>query len=359
MKKLPLLILSMVLLSACNQSDEYSSDLRIVGDTPTTSDDPVVEPVILPTLTVVPTQAALPEGYHEIETSLDFNSFNEGGYYMKVINEEIERLKNQGQAFWFDSSKLIAREVMHQVQAQREECGDSSDRDCPIEALTANPKFLPEGYKTKDCFDDGHLRVNDKIDLSDEPCIIKKPKLPKKFLNRLMSIAEIYAGPDANYYTVGTMKDDEQYTIYKNDEALFTAQMSFSPIGVTEEAVMALDSPAFTFNSNEFLKNGNEVNDTRDIFYKGETLNKKYDLQGASHLFSYKDKIGLVGEKESKTSLYFNGKKVSQDFDKITTIACCMSFAYPIEVDENGILFFMAERDEKLYFVEVDLNKYL
>lgn len=50
--------------------------------------------------------------------------------------------------------------------------------------------------------------------------------------------------------------------------------------------------------------------------------------------------------------------KTTQDFDEIRTHGCCAIFAYPIELDENGILFFLARRGEKYFFVEINLNEY-
>jgi len=97
----------------------------------------------------------------------------------------------------------------------------------------------------------------------------------------------------------------------------------------------------------------------RNIWYKGETLNEKYGVDESSYLFSYKDKVGFVGKKNGKKFFFFNDQKISQDFDEIRSHACCSIFPYPIEIDENGILFFMAKRGEKYFFVETDLNKYL
>jgi len=98
---------------------------------------------------------------------------------------------------------------------------------------------------------------------------------------------------------------------------------------------------------------------TGNIWYNNETINEKFAVEASSYLFSYQDKIGFVGEKDGKKFLFFNGQKISQDFDEIRTNSCCATFAYPIELDENGILFFLAKKGEKYFFVEINLNEYL
>jgi len=135
--------------------------------------------------------------------------------------------------------------------------------------------------------------------------------------------------------------------------------MFFGAESVIEDASIVNNLPAFTFYDLKEWKDENTPVVNRNIWYNTETVNEKYLVEASSHLFAYKDKIGFVGEKDGKKFLFFNGQKISQDFDEIRTNSCCATFAYPIELDENGILFFLAERGEKYFFVEINLNEYL
>lgn len=68
-------------------------------------------------------------------------------------------------------------------------------------------------------------------------------------------------------------------------------------------------------------------------------------------MFGYKEKLGFVGEKEGGF-FFFNGQKISQDFDEIRTYGCCVTSAYPIEFVEKGTgqtkskIFFCCDKAE-------------
>jgi hypothetical protein len=135
--------------------------------------------------------------------------------------------------------------------------------------------------------------------------------------------------------------------------------MGYGAESVIEEASIVLNSPAFTFYKPIDLQNNISTAANTNKWHNGETMNEKYGVDSSSFLFSYKDKVGFVGEKDGKKFFFFNGQKVSGDFDEIRTHSCCARQAYPVELDQNGILFFLGKRGGKYFFTEVNLNKYL
>lgn len=285
--------------------------------------------------------------YHEIETVFTNQIIDDGDFSAKTA-EEIRRLQEKGEVFWYDQSrKVSARTSMHYLQSGFEcKGGIKVDGNCSIDRLQANQNNIPPGFKIdKDKCDDGW-------------CLIIAPEFPKVLANKIKQLSGFY-GLGQDIYTVGSMKNDDNYSIFKNEKEIFSSNMFFGADSVIEDAGIVLNLPVFTFYD---LKGWNEKDEPivkRNIWYNGETLNEKYGIDASFYLFSFKDKIGFVEEKNGKKFFFFNGQKISQDFDEIRTHACCAVMAYPVEIDENGILFFLAKRGEKYFFVEVNLNEYL
>lgn len=140
--------------------------------------------------------------------------------------------------------------------------------------------------------------------------------------------------------------------------------MLFGATGPVHDWKIVLGEPAFAFTEFKGYVNGPADKEgprksAYNTWYKKETMNEKYRLDGSYYLFSYKDKIGFVAIKDNKKHIFFNRYKVSGDFDEIRTYSCCAIMPYPLKIYDNGILFFMGKRGEKYFLVEVNLNKYL
>lgn len=288
------------------------------------------------------------QGYQEIETALVNNNVEDMALNPNAeIDKEIKRLRENGQIFWYDQNRNISKKTpMYHLQNMIE-CEKEIEEKCLIAGLTAYLNHYPPEYKLNkdECDTDGW-------------CQVIEPAFQKKLANSMKRPAEFY-GFGKDIYMAGSIKGDGDYSVFKNVEKLFSHKMNFGAESVFEETDIVLNSPAFTFYDQKKGKDENNPVNIRNIWYKGETLNEKYGVESSSYLFSYKDKTGFVGENIGKKFFFFNGQKISQDFDVITTHACCSVFPYPIEIDENGILFFMAKRGEKYFFVEINLNKYL
>jgi len=287
------------------------------------------------------------QDYQEIETILTDYSIEDLNPNTE-IDKEIKRLRENGQNFWYDQSRKISKRTpMYHLRGMIE-CEKGIEEKCSIIGVQAYQDNYPPEYKID----------KNKCDTNGW-CLIIEPAFQKNLADSMNGTVEFYSfGKDI--YMVGSIGGNYDYSVFKNGEELFSHKMSFGTESVFEEASIVLNSPALTFYEQ---KEGKDENNNpvivRNIWYKGETLNEKYGVESSSSLFSYKDKTGFVGEKNGGKFFFFNGQKVSQDFNEIRTQACCAIFPYPIEIDENGILFFMAKRVEKYFLVEANLNKYL
>lgn len=293
-----------------------------------------------------------PQTYHEIETDFDIDKdYNRP--IAEVMAGEVAGLKARGSEFWYDQSQEVAmregmQDVYGRIKCKEEKCFivGGSIRD-QIDYLRPS---LPE-WKIGDCQAVGH----------DDWCEIIEPKFSEntmKMLGQDWLLGDFYIfGKDV--YTVGSVKGDGNYSVFKNGEEIFSHHMIYGAEGPIEEADIASGAPAFTFYNPIDSKDEANMAATCNIWYGAETINEKYAVESSSFLFSYKDKIGFVGGKNGKKFFFFNGQKVSQDFDEIRTHSCCAIQSYPIELDRNGILFFLGKRGGKYFFTEVNLNKYL
>lgn len=290
--------------------------------------------------------AVTSQDYQEIETILTDHSINDLNPNAE-IDKEIKRLRENGQIFWYSQNRKISKKTPMYYLQNTVECKKGPKEKCLITGLQVYEYSIPPEYKV------------DKCDAGNGLCPVIEPAFQKDLANSMKSLVEFY-GFGKDIYMAGSINGDDNYSVFKNEEKLFSHKMNFGAESVFEETSIVLDSPAFTFYEQKEGKdeNNNPIS-VRNIWYKGETLNEKYEVESSSYLFSYKDRVGFVGEKKGKKFFFFNGQKISQDFDAITTHACCAIFPYPIEIDENGILFFMAKRGEKYFLVEANLNEYL
>ncbi len=154
-----------------------------------------------------------------------------------------------------------------------------------------------------------------------------------------------------------------QWTLFKNEQAIFSAPMNYSTEGPIVSFTVLEGHPAVTFQRD--LRQGvlddngpkpGEV--TQDTYYQGKMLNETYDLEASHGLFVFKGMIGFVGKREGKEFLFFNGKAVTKPFDAIRTESCCAVPHFPVEVHDNGAVVLVGERGDNAYLTEVDLNEY-
>lgn len=153
--------------------------------------------------------------------------------------------------------------------------------------------------------------------------------------------------------------DEERYEMWIREGCLNIKDQIKSCMEKNEE-----DSNEECSSVNEFLNYCQESERKgqgffMDIYYQGEFMNEKFDLEGSKELFIYKNKIGFIEQEGDQYLIWFNGQKVSDGFDSIRTHACCATIAFPFSVYENGILHFGAARNDVYYNVEINLNHFL
>lgn len=289
----------------------------------------------------------LSKKYHEIETSIT----NENIEYINRsdgIIEERERLEKEGKELWYDQNDETDILTSMRYLDNFIKCSDGKKEDCIITSLIEpDQDNLPDGFKVNKC------------DRHDDCFEITPPTFLKDLISNLNQIDSFYY-LNKDFYTIGRFKDDDIYSIFKNSEEIFSHKMTScdeAGADVVEKMTIVMNSPAITFCDWDETKNSPSID--RNLWYQGKILNDEHDLDSASNLFSFKEKIGFVGEKDGQKFLFFDGQKVSQNFDEIRTHVCCSGQPFPIKIDIKGVLFFLATRGDKYFFVEVDLNDYL
>ena len=151
-------------------------------------------------------------------------------------------------------------------------------------------------------------------------------------------------------YIIGKTTEAGDWSVFKNGEKLFTEKMRTGTDSVMSDIFIVNNSPAFVF----FDPISEEVT-KRNTWYKGETLNEKYGMEETSYPFVYLDKLGFVAQKDGQQSIYFNNQKVVGNFDNIQTSQCCAVFRYPIKIDRPGNLLFLGKRGNEYILTETNL----
>ncbi|HAZ28223.1 MAG TPA: hypothetical protein DCY48_00375 [Candidatus Magasanikbacteria bacterium] len=282
-----------------------------------------------------------PNIYQEIPTRLtseEVNDFDPA----KAVEKEIRRLRKKEYAFFHDqASPAIPRTPLYYLQSAVT-CENDTKEACAITGARVYKNNKPEEYSIGACGED-------------DWCDVIDPSFPKDVAGRMTQLAGFY-GFGKEIYTIGSISGNDEYTIFQNEKEIFSHPMYFGAESVIEEGAMVSGSPAFTFYDLKGWENENRPIVRRNIWHNGETLNERYGVDGSSYLFSFKEKIGFVAEKDEKTFFFFNGQKISEDFDEIRTHGCCTIFPYPISLDDSGILSFLARRQKSYFWVEINLN---
>lgn len=177
---------------------------------------------------------------------------------------------------------------------------------------------------------------------------------------------DTYKLVDLNNLKSGTVA--EEYAITKNGKEIYRSKMCYGAEGPIQDVRDVDGKAAFTFSQGMCVYDGkSEKNARMNIFYDGKTMNEVYNVDEARFLFAYKGKLGFVANNKTtqKNYIFFNGKKISDDFISIPTHQCCDSIDPIVDVYENGALVFRAADKEGIKdyqdykMVEVDLNKFL
>ena len=281
--------------------------------------------------------------YQEIDTKLSKNVIDDFNPHTAILKEK-NKLQRKGKNFWSVGKIIEGNNEMIRLEKNLN-CKEGTD-DCALIGFKSYKNNTPPNFVLGECD-------------SDQWCVVTEPKTKIDQTNKMLAVYDSYTDGN-NIYTIGAIDNDNTFSIMKNDKNIFSHKMFFGADGPVMSASTVLNLPSFSFRDLIEWKNENEIPiTTSNIWYNNETINEKYSVEASSYLFSYKDKIGFIGKKDGKFYIFFNGKKISGGFDEIRTEACCAILAYPIEIYENGILFLLARKGEKYFFVETNLEKYL
>jgi hypothetical protein len=161
-------------------------------------------------------------------------------------------------------------------------------------------------------------------------------------------------------YKVDFDKESERYNFYKNDEIIFSDDMFMITNGPILEFGIIDEKLFFTYNKldNSEVKKleDGSIQGHIETYFNGELLTEKYNYSSIKKVFVYKDKIGFLGIKNGKTYIFYNGKEITNGFDRIEVYPCC---AVPSLFElylEKGEIWFLARRDGKNYIVYKNLN---
>ncbi|MCP4523838.1 MAG: hypothetical protein GY828_06505 [Candidatus Gracilibacteria bacterium] len=104
-----------------------------------------------------------------------------------------------------------------------------------------------------------------------------------------------------------------------------------------------------------YFEDDSKENINSDIWWGGESLNQKYQLNGSKNLFEYNGKIGFITSNQDGMFLMYDGKQITEFFSGIRTISCCMISKFPFDIYDNGVLQFVFRRDNELYVGSLEL----
>jgi len=146
---------------------------------------------------------------------------------------------------------------------------------------------------------------------------------------------------------------EDHFDFYKNDELIVSVPIYFGTSGPIWN--LGLIDGALTF---EYSAKKDEKM-VMNLYYQGEFMNEKFNMDSSKELFIYKEKIGFVAKKDDDTFIWFNGQSVSENFEAIRTQTCCMIPAHVFELYDDGRLLFEGIQGGEARLSEVDLNSFL
>lgn len=167
-------------------------------------------------------------------------------------------------------------------------------------------------------------------------------------------------GKDKNKFFVlkkEQSRANDIYQIYKGDEKIFEDNMFFGSNHPINELGYIDDKLFFTYSKFEGdLSTKDGYRFFSETYFGSDLLTKKYNLSSVRKPFMYNDKLGFVGGDKDGSFIFYDGKKVTENFDDIVLYPCCMvSSLFEIDL-EKGTIWFLAQRDGQDYIVYKNLN---
>ena len=141
----------------------------------------------------------------------------------------------------------------------------------------------------------------------------------------------------------------ETYSMFKNDQRLFTADMEYGAEGPILDWRIVDGKPTFTY-----LVDCAGVC-TTDIYHDG-SITVKYGVVNPRYLFSFDGNLGFISTDTDGDKIFYNGNFITPAFDIIHTHNCCAVQEILPTVYDNGILVFSSKRGDDEFINEVRLD---
>lgn len=217
------------------------------------------------------------------------------------------------------------------------------------------------------------LKDNSEIICGDtrESCTFKNVEIPDGYEVKWGTF--LYVDEDGNQYNFFTEISSKKDFLFINEEKIELGKIVNGTDGGVENVTIVNGKISFLYIKNDMTEKelqelyecyekysdvggvqarcGNEKS-RREYFYGEPNFSQKVGVDSVSKIFEYNGKIGFIGEKNEKWAVYFDGQKISGDFDEIRTTACCTIRTFPFRVYNNGTIFFMGRRGEQYILAE-------
>lgn len=138
----------------------------------------------------------------------------------------------------------------------------------------------------------------------------------------------------------------EKYTLHRNGKAVRSLCGEFS-----------------TYSPNISLQNlgGQAVwefsdGSTATVVYDGLDIRQVYDVDRTYRPYGLGERLILVGEKDGKYFVVYDGWKVGPDFEEIVIAYCCEPVMWSVQYGQGKYLFW-GSRDGQWYVVEIALRE--
>ncbi|MCR4311218.1 MAG: hypothetical protein NUV54_01455 [Candidatus Taylorbacteria bacterium] len=154
---------------------------------------------------------------------------------------------------------------------------------------------------------------------------------------------EIYELRSDNGKTIGST-----YSVFKNDEFLFSAPMDFGSDGPILDWRIVDGKPAITYRTSCDQKCNTEI-------FFGGLISERLGVTNPRNLFVYNGKVGFVIEDGGADKIYYDENFITPGFESIHTHNCCALNEILPTVYDNGVILFHGKRGDQYYLVEATL----
>lgn len=158
---------------------------------------------------------------------------------------------------------------------------------------------------------------------------------------------QLTIGPDVYEASLkGGILGKEKYALYRNGKAVRSLYGEFN-----------------TYSPNISLQNlgGKAVwefsdGSTATVVYDDLDIRQVYNVDKACRPYGLDEKLILVGEKDGKYFVIYDGWKVGPDFEEIVIAYCCEPVMWSVQYGQGKYLFW-GSRDGQWYVVEIALRE--